>query len=146
MPVEIRNQPFDKRLYGISKPVMSGQKPGDVMFKAMDEMWGIVRGSQVRNKGINHIFYSGNSLVYAGVELENGGPAPSGLTQRDVHFSRYVYYHLEGPYSLIPTAYQEIHNEIAAQNLTTTGESMEIYGHASADPDKQVTEILVGVQ
>ena len=145
MPLEIRNTPFNKRLYGISKPILEGQKPVEVMFAAMDEMWRRVRASQVPNRGINHILYSGNTSVFAGVEVDGDVPAVAGLQPVDVHFSRYAYYRHIGPYTQLPLAYQEIDRELAARDLRTTADSMEIYGHASQDPEKQVTEILIGL-
>lgn len=145
LPVEIRHSPFHKQLYGVSMPVLAGQKPGEMMFKAMDETWAIVRSKQIQTKGINHILYSGNSNVFAGVEVVDETPVPANLQKIDIVFPRYAYYKHTGPYDLLPAVYQEIDNEIAAQHLTTSGDSMEIYGHATDDPNQQVTEILIGL-
>lgn len=145
MPLEIRDTPFNKRLFGISKPVLDGQKPVDAMFAAMDETWAKVRANQVRNQGINHILYTGNTSVFAGVEVYGNVPAAAGLQPVDVHFSHYAYYRFTGPFTRLGDVYREIDQEIANRKLATTSESMEIYGHASEDPEKQVTEILIGL-
>jgi len=143
--VEIRNVPFQKRLYGVSMPVPAGQKPGEVMFKAMDATWGIVRARQIRTTGINHIVYTGNVRVFAGVEVVGAAPPPADLQEMDVEFARYAYYHHTGPYDLLGAVYEAMAQEMAAQNLTKSGKSMEIYGHAKDDPNQQVTEILIGI-
>jgi len=143
--VEIRNLPFSRRLYGVSMPVLAGQKPGEVMFKAMDATWAIVRAHQIRTTGINHILYFGHSKVFAGVEVDDATPLPPSLEKIDVEFPRYVYYHHTGAYDLLPAVYQAMAHEITAQNLTRSGISMEIYGHANDDPNQQVTEILIGL-
>ena len=143
--VEIRNAPFHKRLYGVAMPVPAGQRPGQVMFKAMDAMWGIVRAKQIRTTGINHILYTGNTSVFAGVEVVGATPPPADLQEMDVEFGLYAYYHHTGPYDLLPAVYEAMAQEMRAQNLTKSGMSMEIYGHATDDPNQQVTEILIGL-
>ncbi len=143
MSVEIRETPFHKHLYGISKPVAKNQAPGKVMFTAMDETWQKVRANQIHTQGINHILYSQNTSVFAGVEIEGDIPATAGLEQMDIHFPRYTYYRLSGPYDQIPAAYEQIDKEITKRKLNRTGNSMEIYGHWSEDPQQLVTEILV---
>lgn len=142
--MEIREKPFEKELYGTLKPVPEGQKPGQVMFAAMDATWAAVRASQARTKGINHILYSGSKQVFAGVEVESQPPA--GLEKVDVRFGRYAYHRLVGGYDQIAGAYQGLNELIAERKLTPSGESMEIYGHHSEDPAEQVTEILIGLR
>lgn len=144
-PVEIISVPFHKELYGVSMPVEPGQKPGEVMFKAMDETWKLVRANKLQTKGINHILYTENSSVFAGVEVVGEPLIPPGLQWLDVEFPRYAYYRHVGGYDLLPAVYQAINQEIAAKHETPSGESMEIYGHATDDPNQQVTEILIGL-
>ena len=143
MSLEIRDTPFTKHLYGIYKPVQEGQKLVDAMVAAMDETWRKVRANQIANQGINHILYNGNKRVFAGIEVNGDLPSTAGLQPVDIHFARYIYYRFTGSFTRLGEVYQEIERDIAARNLTTTSDSMEIYGHASENPEKQVTEILI---
>jgi hypothetical protein len=144
--MDIRDLPFNKRLYGTFKPVGEGQKPGQVMFAAMDETWAVIRANNLHTTGINHILYTGNTGVFAGVDIPNENDSTASLQRVDIHFSRYVYYCHTGAYSLMSGVYAEINEQINAKKLAPTGESMEIYGHWNKDESKLVTEILIAVQ
>lgn len=146
MNPEIRDIPFEKRLYGRSKPVLQNQKPVDAMFAAMDETWGIVRSKSIPNAGINHIIYTNAHQVFAGVEISGSVDNSWGLEQVDLMLPRYIYYRHVGAYDLLGQAYSNVSAEIAAKGLATTGLSLEIYAHASDDSSKLVTELLVGLQ
>jgi hypothetical protein len=146
MNPEIRDIPFEKRLYGRSKPVLENQKPVDVMFAAMDETWGIVRGNSIPNAGLNHIVYTNAHRVFAGVEIPVSVDTAWGLEQVDLAIPRYIYYRHVGAYDLLGQAYSNMNAEIAAKGLVRTGLSLEIYGHWCEDTAKLVTEILIGLK
>jgi predicted transcriptional regulator YdeE len=143
MPLDVRDAPFQKSLYGVSKPVPTGQKPGQVMFAAMDSLWGILRAHAIPNAGINHILYNGAASVFAGVELESPPDLSLGLQHIDVQIPRYAYYRHVGPYDQLGDVYRSVHEQIAALRLALGPLSLEIYGHWDADPSKLVTEILI---
>jgi hypothetical protein len=143
---EIREVPFEKRLYGRSVLVGEDQKPVDAMFAAMDETWGIVRANSIPNAGLNHVVYSNAHYVFAGLEIVGSVDASWGLEQVDLVMPRYVYYRHVGAYDLLRQAYASVNAEIAAQGLVTTGTSLEIYGHWTEDSAKLVTELLVGLK
>jgi hypothetical protein len=146
MNPEIREIPFEKRLYGRSRPVLEGQKPVDAMFAAMDETWGIVRSNSIPNAGMNHIVYSNAGQVFAGVEISGDVDLSWGLEQVDLVIPRYIYYRHVGAYNLLGQAYAAVDAEIAARGLVPSGLSLEIYGHWSEDPAKLVTELLIGLK
>ncbi len=146
MNPEIREIPFEKRLYGRTKPVLENQKPVDAMFAAMDETWGIVRGNSIPNAGLNHIVYTNAHHVFAGLEIVGSIDTSWGLEQVDLVIPRYIYYRHVGAYDLLGQAYSSVNAEIAAKGLVTTGLSLEIYGHWSEDPAKLVTELLIGLK
>ena len=146
MNPEIREIPFEKRLYGRSKPVLENQKPVDAMFAAMDETWEIVRGNSIPNGGLNHIVYTHGQHVFAGLEIIGSVDTSWGLEQFDLVIPRYIYYRHAGAYDLLGQAYARVNAEIAAQGLVTTGLSLEIYGHWSEDSSQLVTELLIGLQ
>ena len=144
MNPEIREIPFEKRLYGRSKPVLENQKPVDAMFAAMDETWGIVRGNSIPNAGLNHIVYTHAHHVFAGLEIIGSIDASWGLEQVDLVIPHYIYFRHIGAYDLLGEAYSTVNAEIAARGLVTSGLSLEIYGHWSEDSAKLVTELLIG--
>ena len=146
MNPEIREIPFEKRLYGRSKPVLENQKPVDAMSAAMDETWGIVRGNAIPNAGLNHIVYTNAHHVFAGLEIVGDVDASWGLEQVDLVIPRYIYYRHVGAYDLFGQAYASVNAEIAAKGLETTGLSLESYGHWSQDSTKLVTELLIGLK
>jgi effector-binding domain-containing protein len=146
MNPEIHEIPFEKRLYGRSKPVLENQKPVDAMFAAMDETWKIVRGNSIPNAGLNHIIYTNADRVFAGVEIVGSFDASWGLEQVDLVIPCCIYYRHEGSYDLLGQAYARVNAEIVARGLVTTGLSLEIYGHWSEDPAKLVTELLIGLK
>ena len=146
MNPEIREIPFEKRLYGRSRPVLESQKPVDAMFAAMDETWGIVRGNSIPNAGINHIVYTNADHVFAGVEIVGSVDMSCGLEQVDLVIPRYIYYRHVGAYDLLGQAYSTVNAEIAAKGQVTTGLSLEIYRHWSEDTAKLVTELLIGLK
>ena len=146
MILEIREIPFEKTLYGCHKAVGEGQKPADAMFAAMDETWGIVRQNKIANGGLNHVLYTSNRSVFAGLEIEPPILAVWGLAEMRVSFPRYAYCRHAGSYDLLGEAYQFITKEIAARGLATSAMSMEIYGHWNEDAAKLVTEILVALE
>ena len=146
MNPEIREIPFEKRLYGRSKPVLENQKPVDAMFAAMGETWEIVRGNSIPNAGLNHIVYTHGQHVFAGLEITGSVDTSWGLEQFDLVIPRYIYYRHVGAYDLLGQAYASVNAEIAAQGLVTTGLSLEIYGHWSEDSSQLVTELLIGLQ
>lgn len=146
MKPEIRESPFEKRLFGRSKPVLENQKPVDAMFAAMDETWKIVRGNSIPNGGMNHVVYTNGQRVFAGVEIEGSVDPSWGLEQVDLLIPRCVYYCHVGAYDLLGRAYAGVDEEIAARGLGTTGLSLEIYGHWNEDPAKLVTELLIGIK
>jgi hypothetical protein len=146
MTSEIREIPFEKRLYGRSKPVLENQKPVDAMFAAMDETWGIMRGNSIPHGGLNHIVYTGAKHVFAGLEISGGVDPSWGLEQVDLVLPRYLYYRHSGAYDLLGQAYALANAEIAARVLVTSGLSLEIYGHWNEDSAKLVTELLIGLK
>ena len=145
MTLEIRDVPYQKRLYGISIPVLSGQKPGEVMFSAMDALWSILRANAVPNAGVNHILYTAGTSVFAGVEIESSPDPALGLERIDVQIPRYAYYRHAGPYNQLGDVYRSVYEQIDSMHLAAGPLSLEIYGHWDADPSKLVTEILIGL-
>jgi hypothetical protein len=146
MNPEIREIPFEKLLFGRSKPVLQNQKPVDAMFAAMDETWKIVRGNSIPNAGLNHIVYTNAHQVFAGVEIAGSVDASWGLEQVDLVIPRYIYYRHVGAYDLLGQAYSSVNAEITAKGLVTSGLSLEIYGHWSEDTANLVTELLIGLK
>ena len=146
MNLEIREIPFEKRLYGRSKPVLENHKSVDAMFAAMDETWGIVRGNSIPNAGLNHIVYTNAQHVFAGLEIIGSVDTSWELEQVDLVIPRYIYYRHVGPYDLLGQAYSSVNAEIAAKGLVTTGLSREFYGQWSRDPAKLVVELLIGLR
>jgi effector-binding domain-containing protein len=145
MRPEIRESPFEKRLFGRTKPVLENQRPVEAMFAAMDETWAIVREHSISNEGMNHVVYTGGQQVFAGVQIEGSWEPSWGLEQVDLVLPRYLYYRHVGTYDLLGEAYSQIDEAIDAKGLERTGLSLEIYGHWDDNPAKLVTEILIGI-
>jgi effector-binding domain-containing protein len=142
MNLEIRDLPFERKLFGCARAVSEGQKPGEVMFAAMDEMWAIVRQHSLSTDGINHIVYTGSRQVFAGVEIQSPISADWGLAEMNLKIPRYAYYRHVGAYDLLGEAYRTIQRDLDARGLKTTELSLEIYGHWNENPAKLVTEII----
>jgi hypothetical protein len=144
MKVQIVHQNFTVDLYGFSGTA-TNKNYGDTAFKLMDKMWHIVKGKELKNKGINIWVYEENDKVFAGVELSDPPGDDSGLEHKTIDLPRYAYYKHIGPYNLIKQAGQNMREEIKRMGFKTGFPYLEIYGHWTNDESKLETELLMAL-
>lgn len=145
MNIEIKNTPLSITLFGFSGTARNNDYAGKA-FQLMDKMWNIVKGQNLKNKGINIWVYEPNHMVFAGVELENPTVTSTGLEKKQVHLSKYAYFKHIGPYNLIKQAGSKLTDELKKRGLETTLPYIEIYGHWGPDESKLETELLMSIK
>ena len=145
MNVEVKNTPFSITVYGFSGAASNQDYVGKA-FQLMDRMWNIVKGQNLKNKGMNIWVYEPDNMVFAGVELENAPEPSTGLEQKQVSFPRYAYYKHIGPYNLIKQAGTKMTEELKLQGLETRLPYVEIYGHWGPDESRLETELLMSIK
>ena len=145
MNIEIKNTPLSITVYGFAGAASNNDYAGKA-FQLMDRMWAIVKGQNLKNKGMNIWVYEPDHMVFAGVELENSPDTSIGLEQKQLNLPRYAYYKHVGPYNLIKQAGTEMTDELKKQGLETTLPYIEIYGHWGPDESKLETELLMSIK
>ena len=147
MNVEIVEEPIRFHLHGIGG-VVENEQYGKVGMGLMNEMWQVVKGAGIPTTGINHWVYLPDGRMFVGVELRNPQqvPAPDQLEPLEFELQRYLKHLHVGPYQALPQKWKELKAELAARGEIIGSPSLEIYGHASADPSKAETTILIGLQ
>ncbi|TVY08856.1 GyrI-like domain-containing protein [Paenibacillus cremeus] len=129
-------------LYGFSKRHEDPSKPySATMFELMDKLWGEVRSKGLSHKGINHVVYDLDQVVFAGIELTDAPQDDSQLERREVVLEKYAYCKHIGPYSQLGQTYERIQSAIQAAGEQVKAPSLEVYGHWNADESKLETEI-----
>ena len=145
MNIEVRNTPLTFTVYGFSGAASNKDYAGKA-FQLMDKMWSIVKGQNLKNKGMNIWVYEPDHMVFAGVELENADGTSAGLQKKQVNLSKYAYYKHIGPYNLIKEAGSKMAEELKKLGLETTLPYIEIYGHWGPDESKLETELLMSIK
>ena len=145
MNIEVKNTPLSITLYGFSGAASNKDYAGKA-FQLMDKMWSIVKGQNLKNKGMNIWVYEPDHMVFAGVELENADGTSAGLQKKQVNLSKYAYYKHIGPYNLIKEAGSKMAEELKKLGLETTLPYIEIYGHWGPDESKLETELLMSIK
>jgi predicted transcriptional regulator YdeE len=145
MNIQIKNTPLSITVYGFSGAASNQDYVGKA-FQLMDRMWNIVKGQNLKNKGMNIWVYEPDNMVFAGVELENPPDASTGLEQKQVSLTKYAYYKHIGPYNLIKQAGTRMTEELKLQDLETRLPYVEIYGHWGPDESRLETELLMSIK
>lgn len=145
MNIQIINTPLSITLYGFSGIAANKDYAGKA-FQLMDQMWKIVKGQNLKNKGMNIWVYEPGDKVFAGVELENTPDPSTGLEQKQLNLLYYAYHKHIGPYNLIKKAGSKMTEEIKQRGLETTLPYIEIYGHWVPDESKLETELLISIK
>src|SRR6476646_3720633 len=99
MKVEIITEKLTLDLYGFSGIAVNKDYAGTA-FKLMDKMWQIVKGKELKNKGLNIWVYETGDKVFAGVELNDTPGDNTGLEHKVVELTNYAYYKHIGSYNL----------------------------------------------
>jgi predicted transcriptional regulator YdeE len=145
MNIQVINTPLSIIVYGFSGAVGDKDYAGKA-FQLMDRMWKVVKGQNLKNKGMNIWVYEPDNMVFAGVELENGPDASTGLEQKLINLPKYAYYKHIGPYNLIKQAGTKMTDELRQQGLETILPYVEIYGHWGPDESRLETELLMSIK
>jgi hypothetical protein len=145
MNIQIVNTPLSITIYGFSGAATDKDYAGKA-FQLMDQMWKIVKGQNLKNKGMNIWVYEPGDMVFAGVELEAIPDPSTGLEQKQVNFTQYAYHKHVGPYNLIRQAGSEMTEVLKRNGLETKLPYVEIYGHWGPDESKLETELLMSIR
>jgi GyrI-like small molecule binding domain len=147
MEIEIIDQPIRFRLHG-KWSVVENQRYGEVGFRLMNEMWKAVKDARLPTTGINHWVYMADERMFVGVEVKDAQQAmiPEPLEPFDFELRRYMKHVHIGPYQALPQKWKDLSTELAARGEIVEFPSLEVYGHASNDPAKAETTILIGLK
>jgi len=143
MDVEIINDPFTVELYGFSGVVVN-RNFGETGMRLMNKMWGLVKGNNLKNKGINVWVYE-NQNMFTGVELDEQPDSSLGLELKKVALTKYARYKHIGPYHKLYEANAHLREAVTAKGYRTSYPTMEIYGHATPNENESETDILVSL-
>ena len=147
MEIQIIEEPIRFRLYGNST-IVENQKYGEAGFRLMNEMWNVVRREKIETTGINHWVYMADERMFVGVVVKNPErqPMPHSLVPFEFELMRYLRHVHIGPYETLPKKWQALKAELVARGEAIASPSLEVYGHASDDPSKAETTILIGLR
>ena len=145
MNLEIISKPLILNIHGFSG-IAANRDYAGTAFKLMDRMWKIVKGNDLKNKGLNIWVYEEGHGVFAGVELEGIPEQDFGLEQKTVSLSAYAYYKHIGPYHLIKQAVADMTGELKSRGCNTGLPYIEIYGHWTNEESKSETELLMSIK
>ena len=142
MNVEIITDPLHLNMYGFSGIAINKDYAGTA-FKLSGKMWQAVKSNNLKNKGLNIWVYEPGESVFAGVELNDIPNQDTGLEQKSITLSKYVYYKHIGPYHLIKQAGQNMITGLKNKGFETILPYIEIYGHWTQDENKLETELFM---
>jgi hypothetical protein len=127
--------------------VVEGHCYGEVGLRLMNEMWKVVKDAKISTTGINHWVYMADERMFVGVEVVNAqrSTIPNQLEPFDFELRRHMKHRHIGPYQALPQKWKEWKAELIALGEIITFPSLEVYGHACADPSKAETTILMGL-
>jgi GyrI-like small molecule binding domain len=147
MNIEIIEEPIRFHLHGVGGDV-ENERYGEVGMRLMNEMWQVVKGAGIPTTGINHWVYLPGGRMFVGVELRNPQqpPTPNQLEPLEFELQRYMKHVHIGPYQALPEKWQALKTELAARGEIIGFPSLEVYGHACADPSEAETTILIGLK
>jgi predicted transcriptional regulator YdeE len=145
MNIEIIEKNLQLDIYGFSGIAMNKDYAG-AAFKLMDKMWQVVKGNNLKNKGLNIWVYEPNEKVFAGVELTDIPNLETGLELKSITLIKYAYYKHIGPYNLIKQAGQNMINDLKSKGYEIIMPYIEIYGHWTTDETKAETELLMSLK
>jgi hypothetical protein len=147
MTIEIIEESIRFHLHGIGG-VVENERYGEVGMRLMNEMWRVVKGAGIPTTGINHWVYLPDRRMFVGVELRNPHqpPTPHQLEPLEFELQRYMKHVHIGPYQALPEKWKALKTELAARGERIGFPSLEVYGHACADPSEAETTILIGLK
>ena len=145
MKVEIINNIFRADIYGFSGVAINKDYTGTA-FRLMDKMWQIVKGKELKHKGINIWVYDQNENVFAGVELYDSPGHDIGIEHKVIELRKYAYYKHIGPYNFIKQVGQNMRDQLKNKGFETSLPYVEIYGHWTNDESNLETELLMSLK
>ena len=116
-------------------------------MRLMNELWPLVKGTNLPNTGINHWVYLPDNRMFTGVELLNTAniPFPKQLESLEVKLHRYLEHVHIGPYEALPQKWSELKSMLRMLGEVIVSPSLEIYGHHCNDKSKLETTILISL-
>jgi hypothetical protein len=145
MDLQIIDKTLAIDIYGFSG-IAVNQNYGQTAFGLMDKMWKIVKGNNLKNKGLNIWIYEPGEKVFAGVELDSAPPDGTELEQKNIILTKYAYYKHVGPYQLISKVGQNMRYELKSRGFQVDLPYIEIYGHWENDETKLETELIMSLK
>lgn len=145
MQIDIITNQLELNLYGFSGIAVNRDYVGTA-FKLMDKMWQVVKGQNLKNKGMNIWVYEPGERVFAGVELDEVPEKNTGLEHKLLTMNKYAYYKHIGPYSGIKEAGINMGDELKREGYQMGDQYIEIYGHWTNDESKLETELFMSLK
>ncbi len=142
MNIKIVDSPLELTLSGVAKTHLPARSYGQELIELLDVVWRSVKSRNIPTTGINHAVYGDHGEIFAGVVITAPVELPAGLSKREFVLKRYAYYKYIGPYSGLPQVNKEMQAEIERRGLVRKAPVIEIYGHATEDPQKSEAELL----
>ena len=142
MNLQVIVDPFIKTIYGLTGTAAT-KNYAETAFNLSGRVWQTVKGSNLKNKGLNIWIYEPKEMVFAGVELESDDGIATDLEKKSIHLPKYAYYKHVGPYTQLKKVGTDMRDELKARGFETCLPHVEIYGHWSNDETKLETELLM---
>ncbi|MDP4103578.1 MAG: GyrI-like domain-containing protein [Bacillota bacterium] len=112
----------------------------------MNQVWEEVKNKKLSHKGINHVVYEFDCMMFVGIELNTPPEEDTLLEKKIVNLDKYAYCKHIGLYSDLDKSYKKIHSVIKASGEQMQSPKMEIYGHWNEDETKLETEIIFNLK
>ncbi|AZN41505.1 GyrI-like domain-containing protein [Paenibacillus albus] len=145
--VQVCSEPKTFTIYGVSRTHQEATNYSEDVQALMNQLWGEIGAKKLPHLGINHMIYSFNDEVIAGVELK---PEAAGIEHSLKPFTitlrSYAHFKHIGPYDRLCDAYDRIRAAAAASGLKVTQPGIEVYGHWNEDSAKLETDIYQSVE
>lgn len=145
MDTKIIHEPLEISIYGFSGTAFNKDYAGTA-FRLMDKMWKVVKSQNIASEGVNIWIYENGDQVFAGVKLKDTSPQGTGMEFKKIILDKYAYYKHTGPYNLLPQSGLKMKREISELGYDVSMPYIEIYGHATPDPAKAETELLMALK
>jgi effector-binding domain-containing protein len=142
----ILNETKTFTLFGFSKLHVQNKTYSNTMFDLMNQVWEEVKNKKLSHKGINHVVYEFDHMMFVGIELNTPPEEDTLLEKKIVNLEKYAYCKHVGLYSDLDKSYKKIHSVIEASGEQMQSPQMEIYGHWNEDETKLETEIIFNLK
>ncbi|HEY2846440.1 MAG TPA: GyrI-like domain-containing protein [Pyrinomonadaceae bacterium] len=144
MNTELRAEPLDFDLYGLSAKVLDHDYAG-TGTRLMGEVAEKMKEAGLSYRGVECWVYETSTDVFIGSHHDDSPRVSGFLEHKVLRLTKYLYYRHVGPSDSLGDVHRGLENEISERGLTETGPRIEKYGKWDPDPSQLVTEVYIGL-